>query len=313
MSHIISDIRRIRLLFLCLCFGILILIVTTLSGCSNQKKQATQTDAPLRDHTPTVLAPKDPDSDILDTSNAASGYIHLTYHGSNEKVQFQIQAPNEVTYTYLVTEYDKPVVYPLTGGNGDYLFSLLESVDVDKNLYAIVFSQTVTVTLENEFLPYLTPNVYVWFDKDSLAVKEGMNLAKNCHSDLEVISNIYNYVITNISYDTKKASSVTYGYIPDPDETLQSQTGICFDYASLMTSMLRSQRIPTKLEVGYAGEVYHAWISCYVEEIGWVDRIIEFDGKNWSLMDPTLAANNDSKSVGKYIGDGSNYTVKYTY
>ena len=46
---------------------------------------------------------------------------------------------------------------------------------------------------------------------------------------------------------------------------------------------------------------------------GWVDNIIEFDGKDWSLMDPTLAASNSASSVKKYIGDGSNYTVKYSY
>lgn len=80
-----------------------------------------------------------------------------------------------------------------------------------------------------------------------------------------------------------------------------------------MSAMLRSQGIPTKLEVGYVGEVYHAWISCYVDEIGWVDNIIEFDGKNWSLIDPTLGANNKKSDVKKYIGNGHNYLVKYTY
>lgn len=44
--------------------------------------------------------------------------------------------------------------------------------------------------------------------------------------------------------------------------------------------MLRSQRIPTRLEVGYMGDVYHAWISIYTKETGWVNGIIEFDGKN---------------------------------
>ena len=80
-----------------------------------------------------------------------------------------------------------------------------------------------------------------------------------------------------------------------------------------MSAMLRSQRIPTKLEVGYSGDVYHAWISCYVDEIGWVDNIIEFDGKNWSIMDPTLAANNSASDVKKYAGNGKNYVTKYTY
>jgi len=89
--------------------------------------------------------------------------------------------------------------------------------------------------------------------------------------------------------------------------------GICLDYASLMTAMLRSQGIPTKLEVGYAGDVYHAWISVYLKEQGWVDDIIEFDGKSWTLMDPTLASANDKKSAGKYMKDSSHYTVMYNY
>ena len=94
---------------------------------------------------------------------------------------------------------------------------------------------------------------------------------------------------------------------------MASKKGICFDYASLMAAMLRSQGIPTKLEVGYSGQAYHAWISVYLQETGWVDGIISFDGKDWTLMDPTLAAGNDRASVKKYIGDGSHYTVKYTY
>ena len=42
-------------------------------------------------------------------------------------------------------------------------------------------------------------------------------------------------------------------------------------------------------------------------------KLISFDGENWSLMDPTLAANNSSSAVEQYIGDGSNYLIKYTY
>ena len=44
-----------------------------------------------------------------------------------------------------------------------------------------------------------------------------------------------------------------------------------------------------------------------------MDNIISFDGKDWTLMDPTLAAGNDRESVKKYIGDGTHYTVKYHY
>lgn len=95
-------------------------------------------------------------------------------------------------------------------------------------------------------------------------------------------------MIGNIQYDFDKAASVQSGYLPDIDETLNTKKGICFDYAALMTAMLRVQRIPTKLVVGYAGELYHAWISVYLDGVGWIDNIIYFDGKDWVRMDLRL-------------------------
>lgn len=249
----------------------------------------------------------------VDASNTSEGYIMMSYTGTNEKVKFQVRTPDETEYTYLVTETGKYSAYPLSGGNGTYQLTLLESVSVEENLYAVVFTRSIKVTIKDEFSPFLYSNYYVDFSEDSAAVAKGKELAMNCSCDLDVVSNIYHYVIHNISYDTQKAGEVAYGYTPDVDETLEGGKGICFDYAALMSAMLRSQKIPTKLEVGYVGEVYHAWISCYVDEIDWIDNIIEFDGENWSLMDPTLAADNDSDEVKKYIGDGSRYVVKYTY
>ena len=78
-----------------------------------------------------------------------------------------------------------------------------------------------------------------------------------------------------------------------------------------MATMLRSQNIPTRLEVGYMGEEYHAWISIYIEEIGWINGIIEFDGANWNLMDPTFAST--SKTPSKFITEDSKYLTKYVY
>ena len=119
-------------------------------------------------------------------------------------------------------------------------------------------------------------------------------------------------MIGHVSYDKAKAESVTSGYLPDVDETLETGKGICFDYAVLTAAMLRSQNIPTRLEIGYSGDVYHAWISVYTPETGWIDDLIEFRGDGWTRMDPTFASSNDNnKKILKYIGDGSNYTTQY--
>ena len=127
------------------------------------------------------------------------------------------------------------------------------------------------------------------------------------------VSRIYDYVTTHITYDNAKAASVESGYVPDVDEILESGTGICFDYAAVMASMLRTQRIPTRLEIGYAGNVYHAWISTHIDELGWVNGIIQFDGSRWQLMDPTCAANSSSSDLKSFIGDGDNYQTKFIY
>ena len=156
------------------------------------------------------------------------------------------------------------------------------------------------------------PNCYVEFDASSACVRQGKELARGCDTDLDVVASVYDYVTGNIVYDDAKAETVQTGYTPDPDDTLATGKGICFDYASLMSSMLRSQQIPTRLEVGYVGELYHAWISCYVEEIGWVDDIIEFDGSEWTMMDPTMAASGGSKEVLR-LKEEKGYIVKYTY
>ena len=77
--------------------------------------------------------------------------------------------------------------------------------------------------------------------------------------------------------------------------------------------MLRSQGVPCKLVVGYAGETYHAWISVWTEENGWVDGVIFFNGQIWKRMDPTFASSSGrSEDMMDFIENG-NYTVKYLY
>lgn len=266
-----------------------------------------------------VLVPEASGSEVcgegeikLDLSNASEGYVMLNYDGSNEKVKLQIVTPEETTYTYAVSKYGSYCAYPLPGGSGTYGFTVYEAADVEKNLYATALIQEVSVNVSDEFKVFLYPNCYVDFDADSACVKKGEELAKGCDTDLDVVASVYEYVTHNITYDYEKAETVQAGYAPYPDDTLASGTGICFDYASLMSAMLRSQQIPTRLEVGYVGDLYHAWLSCYVDDIGWVDDIIEFDGTGWTMMDPTMASSGGTKEVFR-LEEESGYITKYTY
>lgn len=269
-----------------------------------------------RDNSIRCLTPSAPGTVIyssvnasLDLSNASEGYLCASYNGTCPKVKLQITGPDAVTYTFDMhggMEY-----FPLSAGSGSYTIGIYENVTA--NQYSVNLTETVDVSIENEFGPFLYPNQYCMFDASSATVQKAADLAYAANSDLDVITNIFNYVIKTISYDHEKAETIQSGYVCDVDAILESGTGICLDYAAIMTCMLRSQGIPTRLEVGYAGSAYHAWISTYVEQKGWINGMIEFDGVNWSLMDPTFCANTGKEELKSFIGDGSNYLLKYVY
>ena len=233
----------------------------------------------------------------------------VNYKGSNQKVKLQITCPNSVTYTYnLHGGYE---TFPLSCGNGSYTLVVYENVT--GNQYSTALSQTISANIQNTFGPFLYPNQYVNFNASCATVAKGAELAKRSDSDLTTVSNVYNYIIKNITYDYAKANSVQSGYTANVDDILNKKTGICLDYAAVMASMLRSQGIPTRLEVGYASSAYHAWISVYLKDIGWVNGIIQFDGTGWKMMDPTFASTTSEKKLKDYIGTGSNYVTKYLY
>ena len=286
------------------------------SGGNSATKQSesSQDTKGSRDNTPVVLTGQADgtvtygcESVTIDASHISEGYIMVSYTGTNEKVKLQITGPDEVVYTYdLHGDYE---TFPLTAGSGSYTVGVFENIEGTS--YSTLFTQTIDVKIDDEFGPYLYANQYVNFDGDSKVVEKAEELSKPCNDDLEVIEQVYNYMISNFTYDYDKAESVQSGYLPDVDEVFEAQTGICFDYAAVMAAMLRSQRIPTRLEVGYAGDVYHAWISTYIEEQGWVNGIIQFDGKNWELMDPTFAST--SSKPEDFITNTDEYITKFVY
>jgi hypothetical protein len=252
----------------------------------------------------------------VDASNLADGYVSVKYTGGKD-VRIKVRITKSGTtdyYDYNLNNKGTAETFPLTGGDGEYTIGVYENTTGTK--YASAYSCTVTLALTSEFSPYLYPNQYVNFSDSSKVVAKAAELIKaaGAKTDLEKVTAVYHYVVNNISYDYDLAANVASGYLPDVDKVLESGKGICFDYAAVMAAMLRSQNIPCKLVVGFAGKVYHAWINVYIEGVGWVDQLIYFDGKTWSLMDPTfVSSGKNDPAVLKYVGDGTNYSQKYAY
>ena len=302
-----------------LLFFILLLYSITVTGC--QKDSAGSESSTANSEEPPVYAPlqvlvpvshkkeligSPPFS--VDLSDLSQGYLVALSEDPDTKYHIQLLDPEQITYSYFIQGAAETVI-PLSGGDGDYSLTAYEQIS--GNQYAALFGNTFHVELENPFLPFLYPNQYVNFTPDSKACQLALSLLPEDAEELETLEKIYDYVISHVTYDEEKARTVQAGYLPDIDETLATGKGICFDYASLITAMLRSRDIPCKLQIGYTNELKHAWIDVYIRSIGWVNKVISFDGNTWKRMDPTLASA-EGADLTDYIGYGTNYTVQFS-
>ena len=236
----------------------------------------------------------------IDASNLAEGYLIIKYTGGkNVRIKVQIEKSGGEKYNYDLNNAGNPETFPLTEGDGTYTVKVLENTT--DNRYAVAYSTTLELKLRSQFLPFLYPNQYVNFTDTSKTVAKAAEITKGKTTDVERVEAVFNWAVANISYDYDKAKTVQSGYLPDVDATLASGKGICFDYAAVMSAMLRSQNIPCKLVIGWAGNVYHAWINVYIDGVGWVDGYIQFDGQKWTLMDPTFVSSGGGSAAIKAL------------
>ena len=206
----------------------------------------------------------------LDASNAASGYV-MVRKASDRKLKVRVMY-QDVTYTYDLPGDGEYEVYPLQQGSGAYQVVVYENVR--GNSYAQLLSKSFDVSMSNELAAFLCPNRYVDYTADTTAVTQASEMLEGISSDREKADAVSNWIIDNFRYDFILSLTVQTGYVPDLEATMESRSGICFDFASLMSAMLRTQGIPTQLVMGDADGMYHAWCNVWL------------DGQ-WVRYDPT--------------------------
>ncbi len=211
----------------------------------------------------------------FNTSMLNSGIVKVSYASNVEKLKVVIEK-NSKKYTYNLNNDGIEESFSLQMGNGDYKVSLYENTSGDK--YKRISSENVTLNLSDEKEVYLSSVQNINWDAQNAAIKKARDLTKDLTSDQEKLDAIYNYIISNVKYDYAKLNGLKSDYLPDIDSTLNSRSGICYDYASTFAAMLRSIGIPTKLVKGYSTNVdgYHAWNEVYNSKT-----------KKWIVIDTT--------------------------
>lgn len=228
----------------------------------------------------------------VDATNKNKGYFRAKQKTISKKVKLRVKL-GSTQLDYDLAANDEYQVFPFQLGDGTY--SVLTYKQVSGNRYTAAFSKKIKVKLEDEFLPFLCPNQYVWYGADSKVVKKAEELCAGLTDDREKFNAVGLFLKNNIMYDFFTAMQITSGaitvYLPDLDNALATKKGICFDYAALFSAMMRSQGIPCKLIIGHADKTFHAWVSAYING-------------TWLNFDPTFA------STG---GRASTYTAERWY
>jgi transglutaminase-like putative cysteine protease len=169
---------------------------------------------------------------------------------------------DDVEYIYnLVSGID---TLPLQLGSGQYVITILGSNDGRR--FRLLSEETITVQLEENAVFLSASQTVNWNDESEVAIL-AQELTKDAETDREKLEIIHTYIVNNVTYDYQKASSLPKGYIPNADDTLSENKGICYDFAALTASMLRSVEVPTKLVKGYSAytSVYHAWNEVLID------------------------------------------------
>lgn len=265
--------------------------------------------------TPGILV-KDNNSSTIDYSNITEGYVVVTYKGpENKKCIVAVDAWGQ-RQNFHIYELNTPKAIPLCFGDGEYTISVYRQLDGPR--YQVVSFIKQVVKLNSQFSPYLYPNTYCEYDKNSLCTKISTDLCKGLTSDAQIISNVFKWVCDNTVYDVDLAVSIVKKelswWLPNPDKVIREGKCVCWGYSSLTAALLRIQNIPTRICVGWAGRDYHAWNEIYSREnckIGGLD----FKANTWNMIDVTfmdgIMGDKAKSEILKFIGDGSNYKVDY--
>lgn len=306
---------RKRIVFLLLVLAILLAFPGSVSMADASGDAASLQNGTLSGKTQATLIEND--TVTLDIESLSLGAVRVRYNktDSSQKVKLIIQK-DKMRYIYNLQADGQWQTYSFQMGSGSYNLQVL--VNKKDNLYNAVLDTDLEVELSSQEAPFLHSNPMVRFSEDSKTVELARSLTQGKTTDREKAQAIYEYVVNNIKYDYDKAKTVKPGYRPDCDEILEAGKGICFDYASLLSAMLRAVDIPAKLVTGYVAprNSYHAWNEVYLNDSlpSEVELDKPFCQEGWVRLDATHRANaRDSARSLEFTGNDLNYVERLEY
>lgn len=215
----------------------------------------------------------------INTDSVKSGVIYVNYtNEGNVRAKLMVEKDGS-KYTYNLDANTINQGFPLQMGDGEYKVSVLENVSGNK--YKYVYKEVINAKIEKGNLVYLNSVQDVNWKAAPKTTRKAKELVAGKKSAEDKVKAVYEYLVSNYSYDYEKLDKLSVDYVPEADRMLEEGKGICYDFASMFAVMLRSQGVPVKLVKGYTKNVegYHAWNEVYDSKTG-----------KWEVVDTTYDA-----------------------
>ena len=205
-------------------------------------------------------------ADTIDVSTAAEGYFTVSY-GAQQTGKMKVGVTHGAGTVYYSYEPGGDSAYTFTEGDGAYTITLYRNIS--GTTYREVESARVDVELSDPMDPYLVSTAEITFSSGDAVGRKAAELCAGLSGDGDRVAAIYRFMAGSFTYDDEMGGQAKRGelvnYTPDTSRTLESGTGICYDFSALFAAMCRSQGIPCAIARGYLDGGYHAWNMVYVD------------------------------------------------
>lgn len=121
---------------------------------------------------------------------------------------------------------------------------------------------------------YKGPNLQDFLKRERFIEKDNAEIQEIADDiegevDLEIVRNIYDYVIDNMKYTSRGKTDIGAA------RALQRGEGDCTEYSDLFVALCRAKNIPARVVSGYVATLdpdksKHNWVEVYLDGYGWI-------------------------------------------
>jgi len=219
---------------------------------------------------------------------------------------------------------------PLSPGKNQYIVTIDQGFgdelhDIPPEEMDTIYRDSLQVVfaaeVENPDTLWLQSYVKCDYENAPNTCAKALELTKDCQTDAEKITAVFEYVIKNIKFDYANAEEGRKMLAPDRDlnldHILENKKGVSEQCAVLMAGMLRSVGVSCKVIYGLAGtseaKDHHVWVTVKPEtgELD-TDALKAGTDGDWIRLDPVSVSTGGSQG-GKNASNDENYSPQWCF